>query len=366
MKPEELDELFRRGLADQQHPPRPQAWESIQQRLHAPIGEEDELPAFLRKAPEPVATNPMMTASRGGGGNMSISWHQRPMWRAAAVAVLAVGGLLAQQQLHQAEPAASMMAVAPAPVRPTETAPTTPAIEPQNVVPAVVAVAEPNAALPTAERQPEVSATASAPSRQERVGYALAATQVTSDLIHEHLLCSDRQCTDCDRIEQQIGPARFRNLRAEAAAQLLARTGMKVVIDQPNNQGFALASSGASRSNRRSSGNSPALRTPLEPEPVVIPEAVVPDKDPLADAVVEVKIVPDEVYIDQAEAPVVVAADAQSATSRRFSIPRPREVLRRASERMRDMIDRADHRSDGRLTIDTHVVGRPVRKTISL
>lgn len=349
MKPEELDELFRRGLADQQLPPRPQAWDSIQQRLRAPIGEEDELPAFLRKAPEPVAT-PAMTASRGGGGNMTISWHQRPMWRAAAVAVLAVGGLLAQHQLRQADSAAPTMAVAERPT-PIPT-PATPLPTRQPATQVAVAVAAPNATRPTA------SVPTPAPHYQEPTAAAVAA--VTPALIRQHLLCEDHNCQQCDLIEQQLGPARFRNLRTEAAAELLARNGLKVVVDQPTGQGFALASAAARR---------PSSHPALPPSPVIepkpAPHALPADVAPLADAVVEVKIVPEELPAET-EMPVVVATENQDAISPNRRSLRPADVLRRATERLLERIDRADHLSDGRLTIDTRVAGRPVRKTISL
>ena len=75
MKPEELDELFRHGLAGQQAPPRPGTWASIQQRMQAEAGaadaaDADELPAFLRRPTAGTAAEarlvPLMTASRGG------------------------------------------------------------------------------------------------------------------------------------------------------------------------------------------------------------------------------------------------------------------------------------------------------------
>jgi len=367
MKPEELDELFRRGLAEQNLPPRAQAWDSIQQRLRAPIGEEDELPAFLRQSPPSPAP---MTASRGGAGSLTISWYQRPVWRAAAVAVLAVGTLLAQHQLsqHAAKPAdtPAPLALATAPDRQPATQPTLlpdpePVAAPQPAAHQAIA-REP--AQPAATPSPEPSFP------QEPVGLALAAVDVTPDLIHEHLLCPDRRCSDCDLIEQKIGPARFRSLRADAARELMARNGVR--SPRPASDGFALAS--ASRPSRRAFVPGPAARPHAQPVPEVAPAPAAPAPDAFTDALAEApapEALPgSEVTVagqPAEESPETQTAQLATRTEERSGTGvRPRDVLRRASERMRSLLDGADHTNDGRLTIEKRVAGRPVRKTISL
>ncbi len=429
MKPTDLDELFRSGLNDQQQAPRARAWDAIRQRLDAPetTDEAEELPAFLRNAadaaPPPMAApvRPLMTASRGGGaapaGNV-MQWYQRPAWRAAAVAVLALGGALAAQQQYLTPtpapagsatvavteaPSASRLskirAAAQALAQESETvvamAPTQPELPVNSLASAgaatnrPVAASRPSPASPPADQQAPTTASEPAaiaatspaatalempaisqpqrPPREENAsapanGYALASLRVTPTLIQKHLHCQDEECTTCDRIEAKIGRAKFYQMRAEAADVLLARAGHKKPgrLEQPAAGLSALDYDGAQ----------PA------PSDAPAPGVAFASKGLPAPELVQITISRDELAQVAAELQAAAARQQRTENSRdtdraderteHHAIRRPSDVLRVAGDRILNIIDRADHRRDGRLTIDTEVVGRPVRKSISL
>lgn len=392
MKPEELDELFRHGLAGQSAPPSGRAWDLVQQRLReTPATDEaDELPAFLRGGSPPLAAKPpMMTASRGGAaGSLSSSWTQRPLWRAAAVAILALGSALAYQHQVASTTAApegpAVAAVAPArPLRsisnqPKQAAPL------ENVSELAAGLAATATSAPSLTSRAISSTVADAPatpapastttdpnaaidrSAFERTGdnVALASLDVTEALIGEHLHCQDGSCTECEAIEQKIGHAKFYQLRAEAANALVARVKeeRRAPAATPGT-GFALAST-------RPAARRPA---PHRTAPVAVPNSDAPE------ALCTEAAAPTETVIatsgdwELVIRPVAPAPPAEPATNSQTacrhpnqSVTSPNDVLRRAGDHLRTLLDRADRTRDGRLTIDTEVAGRPVRKTISL
>ncbi len=388
MKPEELDDLFRRGLSEQHAPPRPNAWAAIQQRMNASAdaaaGDDDDLPAFLRNgapttaAPAPA---PFMTAARGGAALRqptasltAISWWQRPAVRvAAAVLLLVGGGTVAIQHVEPLHSSPSVAVLAPTSLAPAALAPAAlapaatteqavastetasvgaPATAPSESVKAVEAQSTSGveavaqvASAPAASTTEQHTARVQKAFRQAATPTALASNlRVTDALIHDHLLCEVQHCRACDVIEEKIGSTRFRSLRADATAELVARNNTV----------------------RRNE----ATRTADLLTDAVVEVTIRPAADPNAAA-------PAAAFVSNramAEADETVEIGggtvgqlvSKAAGRRQFRVPSANTLIRRASGRVLEILDRADHTADGQLTIETNLAGREVMKTISL
>ncbi len=355
MKPEELDELFRRGLADQQSPPRPSAWADVQQRMAtaaaaaADDDADDELPAFLRSSEiaAPRAA-PFMTASRGGGAlgaarpaPMAAPWWQRPALRAAAAVLLFVGGgaLMVQQNATEIEEGYSTITGATSPVRDVlntvAVAPSASSVRPA----ALTTMTPPSSVTPNA---PNALKNAPAETATEGPSVAMAV-----------------------------------EVKAPVTASASARTGSVV------------ASASARRTSRAAAASATTSAAPTRP----VAEEVAgtnPAADPLNEAVIEITIRPAPEAVahsagfrnvsandladrtatadDERNLPVDgnVGQWVARATGRELRIANPHSLLRRALGQVRQRLDGADDRADGQLTLETNVAGRPIRKTISL
>ncbi|MBC7446453.1 MAG: hypothetical protein H7330_00160 [Hymenobacteraceae bacterium] len=360
MKPQELDELFRRGLADQQVPPRPTAWAAIQQRLHAAgpttdgaAVEDDVLPNFLLGAPmQPAAPVPFMTASRGGD-TLAVApvaaWWQRPALRAAAAVVLLVGGgaLALRSGLADAdEPEVAVTAATE--VQPMSVTPLSLTSEPvsypksaTSVAVAMPAESESAAPLPTA--QAPRAATPERPVMAATVAVTRAATPTPTPAVR-HRTTSAHKALDAAVLAAAAPP------RAAADSQAVSRRAMVVA------------------------GRSAAKMPPSSLTVGEVADATVASTAPSVTASPShgfVNVRRDDLRVADEDETIevdggMVGQFVARATGRPARITSPNALLRRGAGRVRELLDRADHTTDGQLTIETHVAGRAVRKTISL
>lgn len=347
MKPEELDELFRRGLAGQPAPPpRPTAWATVQQRMAATpdADAEDELPAFLRTgvpaAPAlmtPAA--PLMTAVRGGGALArttsatpgAAAWWQRPALRAAAAVVLLVGGgvLVLRENTPDSDP---MVAVAPTSV------PAVAFLQPNSLAAASdAAPVAPTATVAAAPTAPVVAENSAENSAETLVNRPVTApTPASSREVAPVVAAAPRRVARRSPVSmaQQADPATAVAFAAADSvprvANLLAEAVMEITI-------------------RPAAGAQPAAGY-AQPATFARTVAGVDGTDAEGRVAVEGE----------------VGRWVSRATGRELRITSPHTLLRRASGRMRDLLDRADHTTDGQLTLETSLAGRPIRKTISL
>lgn len=394
MKPEELDELFRHGLAGQQAPPRPGTWASIQQRMQAEAGaadaaDADELPAFLRRPTAGTAAEarlvPLMTASRGGAplqsgaapslvARVAAAWWHRPALRAAAAVVLLVGGgaLLVRTDADEAADTATVAltdlpATALAPAEAPRSARPRPerALGSPAALPAALASATTASEAPT-EAPCEPTPNPARPHRsQPATGYAFVGQGITDAVISEHLTCADHRCGTCDRIEHKIGPARFRSLRAEAAAQVVAR------LKTPHRSAPAVPAGGA-RPDSQAVALAPRQQPAATSSGLTVGEAADASlaEAPAAHGFVSVPREEINVPADDDDAIELdggaIGQFVTRATGRPARISSPNALLRLGAGRVRALLDRADNTPDGQITIQTNIVGKQVRKTISL
>ncbi len=393
MTPEELDELFRRGLADQQTPPPPTAWAAIQHRLNAaaPEDEDEALPAFLLRtpAPQPVAP-PLMTAARGGAARTAATpgaWYQGPALRAAAAVVLLVGGsaLVLRSGLADevATDAATAVVALITPDAPPVAMPRTlaaPAADAELTATSAVAAAHAAPAAAEAQVGPDLEASPEAPGQPQAVtaAFAVAAAgtePATAVLRHRAATTAGAPAT-----------AGYPAARAASRRGLRPAAGMApgMVATVPTQRPAADSQAYASRTALATTARPPTTTTSsASAASLTVGEAAdaalaAARTAAPAHGFVSVRAADlprarsfDDNDDDDDNATIEVGGGTVGrlvarATGRPARIASPNALLRRGAGHVLDMIDRADNTADGQLTIETRVVGRPVRKTISL
>lgn len=387
MKPEELDELFRRGLADQQLPPRPSAWAAVQQRLAAPDASDataataDSLPAFLRNgasvAPPPASLTrpvPLMTASRGGaalptGGVTAPAtggWWQRPAMRAAAAVVLLVGGsLLLRTNPDPSDSAGSAVpevATAVEDIAPAAFAPTTAAEEAPvtSVIHGVTNdVAAADAPPSDAEITPETTTATPVAFTALRTLPAVRAAAPTATRQDTRLSVSKIGGASTRHATRHLAHAAPAPVQVATAAPLRRTTADSQAIAAHTARVRRQAASAASGLTVGEAADATLAAASPAPAPHGFVNVRRGDLRPSYTA----DVADDEtIEVDGGTIGQLVAR----ATGRPMRITSPNALLRRGAGRMRELLDRADHTVDGQLTLETSVVGRSVRKTISL
>jgi hypothetical protein len=353
MKPEELDDLFRRGLSEQHAAPRPNAWAAIQQRMtdaaQSDADDDDDLPAFLRGEVPSVGTPapaPFMTAARGGAAfrapaaTLTVSWWQRPIVRAAAAVVLLIGGgALAIQHIEPLHSAPATLAIAPTSLAPTNPTTVTPPTQAPTTTPTPVAE-QPSASLAVAATTPQAA---------EPVALAAVAAPVQSTAI----VAQTKTMAPVRHVahNKTVGVAK------SSEAAFASRSTDAADTTEASAAKWASA---ARRKAARTADLLPAddvlevtIRPAVEPAPEMA-ASFASNRMTQADETVEIG------------GGTVGQLVSRAAGRRSGGIISPNALFRRASGRVLEILDRADHSADGQLTIETSLAGRPVRKTISL